>query len=173
MKKKTNLKARIYRGIILSAALLLLPSVLTAQKKDNGPMVEITGAVEDAFLKKPLDGVKISILDADSTVLIDSAETIRLLGNGDRLVRMMFGAKVKAGKHDYIVRAMKPGYGDAYQPVSVPSEQTTEVGVPVIKMRKERKVTLDKRYPHFLFLSMVTDTFCHATSYPGNSAFIR
>ena len=81
--------------------------------------VEIVGEVEDAFLQVPLSGVRISILNPDSTVVVDSAKVVDFIDRNGKLLKVMFSAVVKAEKRDYLLRATRPGYGDVWKPVSV------------------------------------------------------
>ena len=107
--------------------------------------IEIVGEIEDAFLKVPLGGVKVSILNPDSTVVVDSAKTVDFRDRNGKLLKVMFSAAVKAEKRDYLLRATRPGYGDVWEPVSVllPENSSVRLEEP-IKMRKERNLALDE-----------------------------
>ena len=108
--------------------------------------IEIVGEVEDAFLQIPLSGVRISILNPDSTVVVDSAKTVDFRDRNGKLLKVMFSAVVKAEKRDYLVHATLPGYGDAWKPVSVlfPEIVSSVRLEEPIKMRKERNLALDE-----------------------------
>ena len=107
--------------------------------------VEIVGEIEDDFLKTPLSGVKVSILNPDSTVVVDSAKTVDFIDRNGKLLQVMFSAAVKAEKRDYLVHATLPGYTDVWKPVSVllPENSSVRLEEP-IKMRKERNLALDE-----------------------------
>lgn len=72
--------------------------------------IEIVGEIEDDFLKVPLSGVKVSILNPDSTVVVDSAKIVDFRNRNGKLLKVMFSAAVKAEKRDYLLRATRPGY---------------------------------------------------------------
>ena len=126
--------------MVTMVALFSLASTLSAAAQT----VEVVGEVEDAFLGIPLQGVKVSILDTDSTVVVDSAATIAITGRDGKLMKMMFAAHANVGDGKCLVRATKPGYGEVIQPVSLTSVNSGQVTVPAIKMRKERNVNLDE-----------------------------
>lgn len=107
--------------------------------------IEIVGEIEDDFLKVPLSGVKVSILNPDSTVVVDSAKIVDFRNRNGKLLKVMFSAAVKAEKRDYLLRATRPGYGDVWKPVSVllPENRSVRLEEP-IKMRKERNMALNE-----------------------------
>lgn len=107
--------------------------------------VEIVGEIEDDFLKVPLSGVKVSILNPDSTVVVDSAKVVDFIDRNGKLLQVMFSAAVKAEKRDYLVHATRSGYTDVWKPVSVlfPENSSVRLEEP-IKMRKERNLALDE-----------------------------
>ncbi len=104
--------------------------------------IDIDVNVEDAFLGSPLGGVKVSVLNMDSTVVVDSARNISFQTSGGKPLQEKYIAPVKAKIADYLLRASKPGYGDVWQKVSVLYTQVSAVKVPTIKMRKERNYEL-------------------------------
>lgn len=106
--------------------------------------VNIECEIKDAFLNTPLDGVKISILNTDSTIVLDSVPTLNIIGSDGKIFKTIFIAEVDASKHKYIIRATKPGYGKVFQLVSIGTTQSGQVVVPDIKMRKERNINLDE-----------------------------
>ena len=69
------------KGNLLVYILLLFCCVHTSAQT-----VEIVGEVEDAFLQVPLSGVRISILNPDSTVVVDSAKVVDFIGVSRNLV---------------------------------------------------------------------------------------
>ena len=52
--------------------------------------IEIVGEIEDDFLKVPLSGVKVSILNPDSTVVVDSAKIVDFRNRIGKLLKVMF-----------------------------------------------------------------------------------
>jgi hypothetical protein len=103
--------------------------------------INLTGKIEDAFLKKPLKEVKITVMDADSTLLTDSAKVMYYLA-GERLVAVQFYVPVKAEKRDYLIKASLDGYDDVWKRVSVSDTQKTDVEVPTFEMHRMRQVNL-------------------------------
>lgn len=81
------------KGNLLVYILLLFCCVHTSAQT-----VEIVGEVEDAFLQVPLSGVRISILNPDSTVVVDSAKVVDFIDRNGKLLQVMFSAAVKAEK---------------------------------------------------------------------------
>ena len=72
--------------------------------------INLVGEIEDAFLKVPLTGVKISVMNPeDSTVVVDSANISHVVDRNGKLLQVVFSAPVKAEKRDYLVRATRPG----------------------------------------------------------------
>ena len=108
--------------------------------------IEIVGEIEDDFLKVPLSGVKVSILNPDSTVVVDSAKIVDFRNRNGKLLKVMFSAAVKAEKRDYLLRATRPGYGDVWESVSVllPEIVSSVRLEEPIKMRKERNMALNE-----------------------------
>lgn len=100
--------------------------------------------IEDAFLKVPLTGVKVSVLNPDHSVVVDSATCLFIKNTSGKLIKVIYIAPVKAEKRDYLIRATKPGYGDVTKSVAVPSSKVGSVNVPTIKMRKELNVNLNE-----------------------------
>ena len=108
--------------------------------------IEIVGEIEDDFLKVPLSGVKVSIFNPDSTVVVDSAKIVDFRNRNGKLLKVMFSAAVKAEKRDYLLRATRPGYGDVWESVSVllPEIVSSVRLEEPIKMRKERNMALNE-----------------------------
>jgi hypothetical protein len=103
--------------------------------------INLTGKVEDAFLKIPLKDVKITVMNADSTVLADSAKVMYFIA-GNRLMAVQYYAPVKAEKRDYLIKASLDGYDDVWKRVSVSDKQKNDVEVPTFEMRRMRQVNL-------------------------------
>ncbi|MCM1346780.1 MAG: hypothetical protein NC206_06805, partial [Bacteroides sp.] len=106
--------------------------------------VSIEVDIEDDFLKVPLQGVKVSILTTDSVLVTDSVHCVSFKMRDGRLFKEIYIVPVKAEKCDYLLRAVREGYDEVWQPVTVPSPQTKSVEVPTIKMRKMQSVVLDE-----------------------------
>ena len=112
-----------------------------AKRKQRLQTIVLGGYVEDGFLKMPLPEARISVLAADSTVVVDSAQMVRFYGRGMRLVGAHYTAEVSGLPKEYLVRAQLDGYDDQWQRVPVPAgEQEGEV--PKLSMRKMQGKTL-------------------------------
>ena len=117
--------------------------VISVQPKKGVPLrreVEISGKVEDGFLKIPLAHVKVSICRADSSVLVDSATNLLGYGHGDRLLYAMYTAKVTTDATHLLVHAQLKGYDDVWQRADI--GKRTEVEMPTLEMRKMREIQL-------------------------------
>ena len=121
---------------ILYVIVCLLTMQVQAQTLD------IAVDIEDEFLKVPLTGVKVSVLNLDSTVVVDAAKSFSVKNLDGRLIQENYMATVKAVKKDYLIRATKKGYGEVWTTVSVLSPQVDIVRVPTIKMRKENHIVM-------------------------------
>lgn len=106
--------------------------------------IHIEVNIEDGFLKIPLSGVKVSILDTNHMVVVDSAQNTSFKDRNGKSVLENYIASVKAEKRNYLLRATKPGYDDVEVPVSVSSLDIKTVNVPTIKMRKMRTASIDE-----------------------------
>ena len=104
--------------------------------------LDIAVDIEDEFLKVPLTGVKVSVLNLDSTVVVDAAKSFSVKNPDGKLIQENYMATVKAVKKDYLIRATKEGYGDVWTSVSVLFPQVDIVRVPTIKMRKENHIVM-------------------------------
>ena len=121
---------------ILYVIVCLLTMQVQAQTLD------IAVDIEDEFLKVPLTGVKVSVLNLDSTVVVDAAKSFSVKNLDGRLIQENYMATVKAVKKDYLIRVTKEGYGEVWTTVSVLSPQVDIVRVPTIKMRKENHIVM-------------------------------
>ncbi len=106
------------------------------EKDFTGRTIHLSGEVLDEFLKIPLPKVKVSILRADSSVVVDSAEMVNFYRSNMQLVKVVFGAEVKVTEKTYWVRAQLDGYGDVWQRVNITDPSQKDVDVPALKMRK-------------------------------------
>ena len=105
--------------------------------------VDLSGDVEDGFLKRPLPKAKVSVLTADSVVIADSLQIIYFLNGDNRITKAHFGTKVRTGR-DYLVRAQLKGYDDAWKRVSVGRQATEDINIGTLQMRKMRNLNLDE-----------------------------
>ena len=106
-------------------------------KDFTGRTIHLSGTVLDDFLKMPLPKAKISVLRADSSVVVDSADMVNFYQSSTgKLVMSQFGAEVKATDKTYWVRAQLDGYGDVWQRVDITDPSQQDVEVPTLKMRK-------------------------------------
>ena len=80
------------------------------EKDYTGRIIHFTGDVKDGFLEIPLPNAKVSILRADSSVVVDSADMVPFYNRERRIVRSLFGAAVKVTEKNYLVRAQLDGY---------------------------------------------------------------
>ena len=106
------------------------------EKDFTNRTIHLSGEVLDEFLKIPLPKAKISVLRADSSVVVDSADMVNFYRSNRQLVKVVFGAEVKAAEKTYWVRAQLDGYGDVWQRVDITDPSQTDVDVPTLKMRK-------------------------------------
>ena len=85
---------------------------MQAKRKQRLQTIVLGGKVEDGFLKMPLPEAHVSILSADSTVIVDSAQMTRFIGRGERIVMAHYAAEVSGLAKEYLVRAQLDGYDD-------------------------------------------------------------
>ena len=102
--------------------------------------IELSGNVEDGFLKIPLSHAKVSICRADSSVLVDSAAMFTAYNRDLKPLFAQYTAKVTTDAKELLVHAQLKGYDDVWQRVSIGKQ--TEVEVPTLEMRKMREVDL-------------------------------
>ncbi len=105
--------------------------------------VDLSGDVEDSFLKRPLPKAKVSVLTADSVVIADSLQIIYFLNGDNRITKAHFGTKVRTGR-DYLIRAQLKGYDDVWKRVSVGRQTTEDINIGTLQMRKMRNLNLDE-----------------------------
>jgi len=105
--------------------------------------VDLSGDVEDGFLKRPLTKAKVSVLTADSVVIADSLQLIYFLNGDNRITKAHFGTKVRTGR-DYLIRAQLKGYDDVWKRVSVGRQATEDINIGTLQMRKMRSLNLDE-----------------------------
>lgn len=120
--------------------------IAVQMKKRQAPKVltvDLSGDVEDGFLKRPLPKAKVSVLTADSVVIADSLQIIYFLNGDNRITKAHFGTKVRTGR-DYLVRAQLKGYDDAWKRVSIGRQATEDINIGTLQMRKTRNLNLDE-----------------------------
>ena len=113
-----------------------------SEKDLTGKTVNLTGAVEDGFLERPLPHAKVSILRADSSVVVDSAQIVVFFKGDMNPFRAQFNADVSAAEKEYLVRSSMEGYDDVWQRVAIPHPLPEQVEVPTLKMRKSSAKTM-------------------------------
>jgi len=104
--------------------------------------IELSGTVEDGFLKIPLSHAKVSVCRADSSVLVDSAAIFTAYNLDLKPLFAKYTIKVTTDAKELLVHARLKGYDDVWQWVSIGKEK--EVEVPTIEMRKMRKLNLNE-----------------------------
>ena len=102
--------------------------------------IELSGNVEDGFLKIPLSHAKVSVCRADSSVLVDSAAIFTAYNRDLKPLFAKYTTKVTTDAKELLVHARLKGYDDVWQRVSIGKQ--TEVEVPTLEMRKMREVDL-------------------------------
>ena len=120
--------------------------IAVQMKKRQAPKVQtvdLSGDVEDGFLKRPLPKAKVSVLTADSVVIADSLKMILFLNGDNRITKAHFGIKVRTGC-DYLVHAQMKGYDDVWKRVSVGRQATEDIDIGTLQMRKTRSLNLDE-----------------------------
>ena len=106
--------------------------------------VNLTGNVEDGFLKTPLPEAIVTILRSDSTVVADSVPVTLILNGQGEPVNALFYASIQAAPGEYLVRAQLEGYDEAWQRVTLNVPLPKNVNVPTLEMRKSRQIDLDE-----------------------------
>lgn len=106
---------------------------------------EVRVYVEDGFLKKALSDVKISVLNTDSTMVVDSLSFSKVFGmNGMVLLRARYSTFLPAEKKNYLLHVTKRGYSEVWHPISVPDNKKDLLELPTIRMRKSMERDLSE-----------------------------
>ncbi|MBR1667461.1 MAG: hypothetical protein IJ693_04165 [Bacteroidaceae bacterium] len=121
--------------------LILAIAALTAGAQQQRE-IELSGNVEDGFLKIPLSHAKVSVCRADSSVLVDSAAIFTAYNRDLRPLFAKYTTKVTTDAKELLVHAQLKGYDDVWQRVSIGKQ--TEVEVPTIEMHKMRELNLNE-----------------------------
>ena len=143
--KTRNLKSKAVVGQVGIHALLkkiLLFIFLLVGIHANAQTIELNGKIEDAFLKIPLDNVKVSLLTADSTVIVKEAELVRFLDTKGKLLFVYYKFSVAPKEETYLIHATLPGYTEAWKKVEVTDISLKEIEAGTLKLRKSMDQTL-------------------------------
>ena len=106
---------------------------------------EVRVYVEDGFLKKALSDVKISVLNTDSTMVVDSLSFSKVFGmNGMVLLRARYSTFLPAEKKNYLLHVTKRGYSEVWHPISVPDNKKDPLELPTIRMRRSMERDLSE-----------------------------
>ncbi len=89
---------------------------LQAQKQE---MLSVYGTVSDGYAKKPLSEAKVSLLAADSTVVIDSIPISIKRDEYDAVKNVSFTFNVKKEARTYFIKATCKGYDDILDTLEV------------------------------------------------------
>jgi len=117
--------------------LLLFPLSASAQTGEKGKRINLWGYVVDGFLQTGLEGAKVTLMTADSTV-VDSIRTYPYDGNA------LFHFSLPAKSQDIILRAEQEGYEPGYVSMKVRSyKRVKDVYAPWINLKK-RSSMLDQ-----------------------------
>ena len=143
--KTRNLKSKAVVGQVGIHALLkkiLLFIFLLVGIHANAQTIELSGNIEDAFLKTPLDDVKVSLLTMDSIVLVKEADLIRYKISDNQLLYVCYRIPVKAEKKSYLLHAELPGYTEAWEKIDIVDTSLKKMSAPTLKLRKSMERTL-------------------------------
>jgi len=113
-----------------------------ADKDYSQRRVQLGVDVVDGFLKMPLTSAKVSLLRADSSVVVDSCKMIRFLYGDGRVAKAWFTAEASAAQREYLMRAQLDGYDDAWQRIVIATPPPEQMDVPTIEMRKSPAHTM-------------------------------
>ncbi len=110
----------MYRFYITLICLLLalIPIQLQAQQQEEQQQ-PIYGSVLDGYAKIPLPEAKVSLLAADSTVIIDSIPLNISRDDYGIVKKVSFSLNVKKEKKTYLLKASCEGYSDSWEIIEV------------------------------------------------------
>ncbi|MBQ2002292.1 MAG: hypothetical protein II240_03245, partial [Bacteroidaceae bacterium] len=108
----------------------------------TGKMVSIQCDVFDGFLEMPLPYATMSILNADSSVVVDSTNRIILYTGRMTPSKAIYHDKVAADKKEYLVRVQHKGYNEVWRRVSTADAVNGEIELPPIDMRRMSSINL-------------------------------
>lgn len=110
----------------------------------TGKTVSIQCDVFDGFLEMPLLYAKVSILNADSSVVVDSTKKTILYTRRMTPSKVIYHDKVAADKKEYLVRAQHKGYNEVWRRVSTADAVNGEIELPPIDMRRMSTINLNE-----------------------------
>lgn len=110
----------------------------------TGKTVSIQCDVFDGFLEMPLLYAKVSILNADSSVVVDSTKNTVLYTRRMTPSKVIYHDKVPADKKEYLVRAQHKGYNEVWRRVSTADAVNGEIELPPIDMRRMSTINLNE-----------------------------
>ncbi|MCR5780969.1 MAG: hypothetical protein K6G70_10570, partial [Bacteroidaceae bacterium] len=113
-----------------------------AEKDFTEKKVHLSGEVKDGFLQIPLPHARVSVFNADTTLVADSLNLVTFYKGNMQPYMAVFGADVSAAQREYLVRAQMEGYDDVWQRVTITDPTQNEVDVPALKMRKSSTRTM-------------------------------
>lgn len=106
--------------------------------------ITIYGDIQEGFLKTQLQNAKVSILNADSTIIIEKLPLTEISNTGNRSGFSRYFAEVPPIKGTYLIRAMLDGYGEEWQKIEVNDPDKKEISVPTIYMFRKQNIELDE-----------------------------
>jgi hypothetical protein len=122
------------RMLTMLLVLLLFPLSASAQTGEKGNRINLWGYVVDGFLQTGLEGAKVTLMTADSTV-VDSIRTYPYDGNA------LFHFSLPAKSQDIILRAEQEGYEPGYVSMKVRSyKRVKDVYAPWINLKKRNSM---------------------------------
>lgn len=122
---------------------LLLWIVILFSNDIFAQTVSIDVDVVDDFLNVPIQKAKVSLLTADSVLVVDSTTSVSFKDRTGKLLTERYTFNVEAKEKNYLVHAFCRGYNDAWLPINASALKKKGV-VHTIKMRKLRNINLDE-----------------------------
>lgn len=127
---------------LLLFTFLILASVMAHAQTTQGK--ELAVEVQDGFLGIPLKDVVVTICSEDSTVLMDTIKVMFLNKANDKPNKIIYYATVNSPSNHFLIHAVREGYDEAWQPVTVKDPKAETTWAAPIKMQKSREVELDE-----------------------------
>lgn len=106
--------------------------------------ITVNGDLQDGFLKTPLRDARVSLLSADSTVIIGAIPLTEIKTAGSKLGFSHYAAEIPAAKGTYLIRFTLDGYGEKWQTVEIDNLGKKEIAVPMTYMFRTQSVALDE-----------------------------
>ena len=130
-KTKTMTKTR---RLAMLLVMLLFPLLASAQTSEKGGRINLWGYVVDSFRQIGLEGAKVTLMTADSTV-VDTIRTYHYDGNA------LFHFSLPAKTQNIILRAEKEGYEPGYVSMKVRSyKRVKDVYAPWLNLKKRNSM---------------------------------